>query len=395
MSDLLKQINSLTVFGGLRKTEPLKSLVKFLRCTETVGIPAEEIIEAYSEFVGILYDMRPDADFSGALWDALESDVNIYLKAESSSILAQMCGAEPLKLSRMTENAALKELELLTEIGRTSSADLEKMLFSEDYIPQFSTSGMDMKSNYRKFLLTLETDGFGIYRHYTSFYTRDAQIMPLLRPKAVSLDYFVGYDKQRKVIADNLLAFLDGRAYADMLLYGCSGSGKSAAVRAAAKAFASRGLRLVEIPGTDIINIQTIIDSLSVIPMRFILFIDDMNPQVAEEVLSPLRRALDDGATDTVRNVLLCVVASVPNCGEDSKEDRFIANMSDRFGIRIRFDSPTKEEYLDMCRQLIVSNGMKVSDDILGEKAESYASKRGGRSARVARQFAERLKRKI
>ncbi|MCR4689518.1 MAG: ATP-binding protein, partial [Saccharofermentans sp.] len=363
MSDLLKQINSLTIFGGLRKTEPLKGLANFLRYTETVGTPSEVVIEAYSDFVGKLYDMRPDADFSGALWDALEADINVYLKAEASSILADICGTEPVKLSRMVENAAERELDLLTQIGRTSSADLELLLFGEEYIPQFSTSGMDMKSNYKKFLLMLGTDGFGEYRHYTSFYTKDSKILPLVRSGEVSLDYFVGYDKQRKVIADNILAFLDGRAYADMLLYGCSGSGKSTAVRAAAKAFASRGLRIVEVPGTDLVNLQAILDNLSIIPMRFILFIDDVNPSVSKEVLAPLQRALDDGSTNAVRNVLLCAVADCPSCADNAGEDKFISSMSDRFGIRIRFDSPSKEEYLDMCRQLINSNGMKVSDE--------------------------------
>ena len=389
MSDLLKQINSLTVFGGLRKTEPLKSLIRFLRCTEKIGIPSEEIIESYSEFVGILYDMRPDADFSGALWDALEGDVNIYLKAEASSILAGMCGSDKIKLSRMLENAVEKELDLLTEIGHTSSADLEKMLPGDGYTPQFSTSGMDMNSNYKRFILMLATDGFGIYRHYTSFYTKDAEIMPLLKPNDISLDSFVGYDKQRKVIADNLLAFLEGRAYADMLLYGCPGSGKSTAVRTAAKAFASRGLRLVEVPCQDITNIQEIINELSSVPMRFILFVDDITPEASYEIISSLRRALDVGSADNARNILICVVANISDIG-DQKD----VILSDRFGIRIRFDTPTKEEYLEMCRQLIVKGGMKVSDDILSEKAEAYASRRGGRSARCARQFADRLKRK-
>ena len=45
MSELLKQINSLAVFGGLRQKEPLKSLCIFLRSTETPGTKLEDVLE--------------------------------------------------------------------------------------------------------------------------------------------------------------------------------------------------------------------------------------------------------------------------------------------------------------------------------------------------------------
>ena len=34
MADLIKDINSLAIFGGLRKREPLASLVKFLKIAD-------------------------------------------------------------------------------------------------------------------------------------------------------------------------------------------------------------------------------------------------------------------------------------------------------------------------------------------------------------------------
>ena len=83
MSELLKQINSLAIFGGLRQKEPLKSLCVFLRSSETPGTRLEDVIEAYSDFVKSVYTIRPDADFSGALWDALKTDEN---ETESSHI---------------------------------------------------------------------------------------------------------------------------------------------------------------------------------------------------------------------------------------------------------------------------------------------------------------------
>ena len=51
MSELLKQINSLAVFGGIRQREPLNSLCAFLRLSDTVGAAQTDVIEAYSEFI--------------------------------------------------------------------------------------------------------------------------------------------------------------------------------------------------------------------------------------------------------------------------------------------------------------------------------------------------------
>jgi len=143
MSDLLKEINSLAVFGGIRQKEPLKSLCAFLRLSDTVGAAQTDVIEAYSEFIRVLYSIRPDADFSGALWDSLEVTDNVYLDQVRS-------GAE--KMPRLLEMAAAKELDILTEIGKTSCIDLEPMLYYEGYVPQFKSTGINMRDRYMKLI---------------------------------------------------------------------------------------------------------------------------------------------------------------------------------------------------------------------------------------------------
>lgn len=141
MSELLKEINSLAVFGGIRQREPLKSLCAFLRLSDTVGAAQTDVIEAYSEFIRVLYSMRPDADFSGALWDSLEVTENVYLDQVRA-------GKE--KMPRLLEVAVAKELDLLTEIGKTSCIDLEPMLYYDGYVPQFKSTGIDMRDRYMK-----------------------------------------------------------------------------------------------------------------------------------------------------------------------------------------------------------------------------------------------------
>ena len=152
MSELLKQINSLAIFGGLRQKEPLKSLCVFLRSSETPGTRLEDVIEAYSDFVKSVYTIRPDADFSGALWDALKADENPFFKISIDNMLAVKNGDEPKKLSHLMEVEVERELDLLTVIGNTSYIDLQNLFYYDGHIAQFKTTGIDMKKRYLIYL---------------------------------------------------------------------------------------------------------------------------------------------------------------------------------------------------------------------------------------------------
>lgn len=154
MSELLKQINSLAVFGGLRQKEPLKSLCTFLRSTETPGTRLEDVIEAYSNFVREVYMIRTDADFSGALWDALKEDENVYFKIATRNMMAAQTGDESIKLSRLMEVEVDRELDILTAIGNTSYIDLQNLFYYDGHIAQFKTTGIDLKKRYLAYLST-------------------------------------------------------------------------------------------------------------------------------------------------------------------------------------------------------------------------------------------------
>ena len=152
MSDLLKQINSLAIFGGIRQKEPLKSLCIFLRSTETPGTKLEDVIESYSEFVRHIYLARPDADFSGALWDSLKEDDNAYSRIVRFNKFAEQNGKKALKVSALMELEVERELEILSEIGNTYYIDLQKCFYYEGNVAQFKTTGIDMKARYLKYL---------------------------------------------------------------------------------------------------------------------------------------------------------------------------------------------------------------------------------------------------
>lgn len=157
MPDLIKDINSLAIFGGLRKREPLASLTKFLKLADEGTNSQNDLIEAYAEFVNSVYRLRPDADFSGALWDALKTDDNAYLNFIKTNAMRRRTGEEELKISHMMEISVERELEILTRIGNTSYINLNSMLYYDGYVAQFKTTGIDLKARYLALLQSLES----------------------------------------------------------------------------------------------------------------------------------------------------------------------------------------------------------------------------------------------
>ena len=106
MSELLRQIDSIALFRGIRYKEPLNSLCDFLRKMEA-GYSIDEMIESYSKFVSILYDLRYDVDLSAAIWDALVDDENPFLRQRIASILDPESAPRLSTLVRLTAEREL------------------------------------------------------------------------------------------------------------------------------------------------------------------------------------------------------------------------------------------------------------------------------------------------
>ena len=66
-------------------------------------------------------------------------------------------------------------------------------------------------------------------------------------------------------------------------------------------------------------------------------------------------------------------------------------SLSDRFGLHISFNKPDKNTYLDIVAKLAEQYGTGSFDDEMAASAERFALERGGRSARLARQFIDSL----
>ena len=93
---------------------------------------------------------------------------------------------------------------------------------------------------------------------------------------SVLLSDLIGYEPQKKELRQNTEAFVSGRAANNVLLYGDSGTGKSATVKCLLSVPDFGNLRLIEVQKEGLRDMPALIRSLRGRQQKFILFIDDL-----------------------------------------------------------------------------------------------------------------------
>lgn len=153
-------------------------------------------------------------------------------------------------------------------------------------------------------------------------------------------------------------------------------------------------------------RIPEVLEKLQYNPLKFILFIDDLSFHQANEEIGALKAVLEGTVAAKTPNVVLYATSNrrhiVTERFSDRDDDEIHRNetiqeqvsLSQRFGLNVAFLKPDKARYLEIVRALALQHGLADIEG-LDVRAEAYAIDRGGRSPRVARQFADSLKSRI
>ncbi len=213
-----------------------------------------------------------------------------------------------------------------------------------------------------------------------------------------SLDNLYCIDRQLKTLTDNTEAFINGKGANNVLLYGNSGCGKSTSVKALLNKYSDKGLRLVQLDKEQLSTLPSLINTLSVKPFRFIVFIDDLSFEENDGDYKPLKTALEGRIEGQADNVLFYATSNrfhivnetwAQRAGDDihssdTRNERL--SLSERFGIRIHFLSPSQNDYLKIVEGILYENGVEMTSEIRAEalKWEVYYN---GKSGRTANQF--------
>lgn len=405
--DYQLSIDSLTVFSALKKDpvvhglrQLFASLAKagsFARISDTArNAPTEgstyEAVALYSDVLSELYPHG--SDLSAYIRTQVLADDNFYVQSIAAGKL----------LSDEIQEAARRELNLLQDLGTLSSHEVREAIGYDGYLPVWSTSKLYLISDFMNKLEQIPVTGYGIFADYSFFRIADGEITPVAHPDAQPLDQLFGYERERQLIIRNTEALIEGTGASNMLLYGDAGTGKSSTIKAVAREYADRGLRIIEVKKNQLYQIPDILEELAANPLKFILFIDDLSFSGNDDNFSALKATLEGSVAGCTGNTVIYATSNrrhlVKENFADRTGDELHANdtiqetmsLAARFGLTITFSKPDKDEYLDIVRALAKEYEIDMPESELLRRAEAHAIRRNGRSPRTAKQFIELLK---
>lgn len=391
LKGLNEKLDSLAVFRNILNTDVIKNL-RILLDTILEYEDDESMVFSYSEFVSCLYNY--DFDFSKYIFNFILNDENFYIKAKAAG----------KNVPDFIENCVDEELNILDDLSKLTPIEIKEFISYDGFLPAWENTMLDLKEKYKEKVNSLTVTGYGIYAKYTAFVLDDDKIVPVKYPDSQRLEDLFGYERERDLIIKNTKALLDGTGASNMLLYGDAGTGKSSSVKAVCNHFKNDGLRLLEIKKNQLYKIPNIVDELAANPLKFVIFIDDLSFTGNDDNFSALKAILEGGVSALGNNVAIYATSNRRHLVKETMSERQgdeihrndtlqeTMSLSARFGLTITFQKPDKKAYLNIVENLAKQYGVEMDFDELFTKAEAFAIRHGGRSARTAKQFVELVK---
>lgn len=390
-----RRLNSFSVFRSFVETEMMSTFHWMIASLDTEpsgqADPFEvDIVNIYASFVNSIYN--EGGNLTDYVKQYVQNDENSYLKARLSGK-----GVSPA-----LEEALMVELDTLQEFAHLKSEDLKSVIDYDGFLPSWDTSEADIKASYIHMLDNLKTRGYGMFAKYGSFVPKDGTLVPIVKADPVTLDKLYGYELERHQVLANTQALADGKAAANVLLYGDAGTGKSSTIKACANALFAQGVRLVQFDKYQLSEIPKIIEYLADNPLKFIFFIDDLSFSQNDDDYCYLKGILEGSVTSYSDNIVIYATTNRRHIIAETFESRMgndlhvndtmqeTMSLSARFGLNITFSKPAKDLYLEIVKQLAKEYNVPVTDQLL-VRAEAFAIRANGRSPRTAKQFIRQM----
>ncbi len=376
--ELGKEMKSLAVFRCILEDALIKAFVRLCE-------------ECNEENKGMFtYELYKRGDCITAAF----SDV-VLLSENLMSVKCAMGEDVPEVIKKRAEY----ELDIIEEAAKTESDKIASA-------PLWRVEDIDFKKSFKKRLEEIKSTGYGIFAENVMFTLEGKEIVPAVFKDDTKVCDLKGYARQREDIENNIKALLKGKVAANMLLYGDSGTGKSATVKALTNKYAEQGIRLIEIKKSQIREIPYIMGKVSNNPLKFILFLDDLTFDPNDDAFGSMKAVLEGSVVARAKNTCICVTSNRRHLVKESAKDREMGDLhlrdtmeeigalTQRFGLSVVYEKPDRFSYVKILEEIAKDFNIEITEKEIKE-AEAYAISKGGRSCRVAKQYVEELIRRL
>ena len=224
------------------------------------------------------------------------------------------------------------------------------------------------------------------------------ELMEIGSIESVSSDDLLLVDMHKKLAEKNIQALLEDRPALNMLLWGERGSGKSSLIKMLLTKYADSGLRAVEFRQeyiTEIYKLYAVIRSYP--ELKFMIYFDDISFDNDDILYRRFKSVVEGGLESRPENCIFTATSNrrhlITETAYDTSDiyDRDEVNerisLFARFGLAIGFYPLSRDDYLKIAGFYLDKLNVSRFEDWERE-AENFAMNRGGRSGRIANQFA-------
>ena len=395
MEIMRAKLMSISVYKNILETEPMKAL---LRLTEAKT--ADALIRSYTDLV---YSVWSEG------FSTLPDYISWHLKYDESFIgNAIAAGTAP----QFMEDAAAMDIRRLSSVAMLSCSGLKRNIanacsrLGEEYtsiIQNLAELPMGRGFQEEEIFESYRKKGCGQFALGRAFHWEKGQLTQVKHSDPIDQRDMIGYEFQRNAVVENTRVMLSGKPTNNVLLYGDSGTGKSATVKSLVNIPEFYNLRLIEIAKNSLDELTELIRQISRHTQKFIIYIDDLSFEQEDKGFSALKTALEGGLERRPDNVAIYVTSNRRHMIRESFSDRQgddvharetmeeRTSLSERFGLRLSYLALDKKKYQDMVLSMCHRMGLDLPDNQILVEANRWEIQHGGRTPRVAVQLVEKL----
>lgn len=351
---------------------------------------------AAEDYAALFYALRA-GNYSGLgdwLHDQLRYTESPYAR------LAEERGSDPA-----LEGAARRDVDLFTQLcrldcGRLISAMAEQagaaLLPVLEGLPRWPAG---CPFTFEELTDFYRTHGSGLFARSRAFLWEDGELFPVDQPDCPTPDEMMGYELQRDQVIANTQALLEGHHVNNVLLFGDSGTGKSATVKSLLSRPGFEDLRLIEVQKEGLADMPRLIRTLGGRRLKFILFIDDLAFDQDDTTYSVMKTILEGGLERRPANVAIYATSNRRHLVRQTFSDRAgdevdasetiqeKTSLAERFGLRIPYLALNKADFLDLVERMAAQSGITMDKQALRTGADRWEMRHPGRTPRTAKQY--------